>query len=461
MNAPIRRHPASYRDPAGFVYEQDGVIFRQVNYSYKVQYDQLIQSGLYHRLVSEELLIPHEEVVGMPNEETYKILKPKKIPFISYPYEWCHGQLRDAGLLTLKILRIAVDYGMTLKDASAYNIQFVGSEPIFIDTLSFEILEAGKPWVAYRQFCEMFAAPLAIQQYGRQPVSRTLSAWPEGIPIDVASCLLPIRSLLNFNLLLHVHLHARIKKKSETGEKPERKQSTTDRDRLMQSLEELIKKMKDQPARSAWTSYYDEIEEREEYFTTKEKIIAKWIDEIGLVGLTLDAGSNLGFFSRRLTHSKQVIALDNDADTINAIYEVGKKLPNQKTRGSLLPLHLDLSDLSNDQGLLQQERTSFLKRGRFELVMALALIHHLILGKQIPPEQAINILAGLCGKWLILEFVPPEDPWAQKMSDAKQGNTHFYDRPLFEKCIESHFEIIEVSPIPPTDRWLYKLKKKN
>ncbi len=150
--------PSSFRDPSGFLFRQDGGLYRQVNQVYRAHYDHLIQSGLYHELVQGKLLIPHQEIFSVAgvtsSPDQYKTLCPETIPFISYPYEWCFSQLKTAALLTLEIQKTALQFGMTLKDASAYNIQFIGGRALFIDTLSFEIYQEGQPWIAYRQFCQ-------------------------------------------------------------------------------------------------------------------------------------------------------------------------------------------------------------------------------------------------------------------------------------------------------------------
>jgi len=156
------RLAASFRDPSGWLYRAgDGTLLRQVNQVYRADYDRLMSSGLYDRLVEQGLLIPHREVAAEPldGERCYKVLQPELVPFISYPYEWCFSQLQDAALATLAIQKAAMARGMTLKDASAYNIQFVAGRPVLIDTLSFAAYTQGTPWVAYRQFCQHFLAP--------------------------------------------------------------------------------------------------------------------------------------------------------------------------------------------------------------------------------------------------------------------------------------------------------------
>jgi hypothetical protein len=154
--------PASFRDPSGFVFTRDGKLYRQINPRYYKQYRHLINSGLYDELVKERLMIPFKEVALDGAPENAIIIQPKRVPFVSYPYEWCFGQYKDAAAATLKIHLAALRYGMILKDASAYNIQFLNGYAALIDSLSFEFYDEGKPWVAYGQFCRHFAAPLAL-----------------------------------------------------------------------------------------------------------------------------------------------------------------------------------------------------------------------------------------------------------------------------------------------------------
>jgi hypothetical protein len=206
------QHTASFRDPSGFLFSQGGILYRQINRSYADDYSRLMESGLYERLVKAGLLIPHVEldraersderseersrsaVEHSLNAEAFKIIQPERVPFISYPYEWSFSQLKDAALTTLSIHKRALKYNMALKDASAYNIQFVRGKPTLIDTLSFEKYKEGQPWVAYRQFCQQFLAPLALMAYRDVRLSQLLRVHIDGIPLDLASRLLPART---------------------------------------------------------------------------------------------------------------------------------------------------------------------------------------------------------------------------------------------------------------------------
>ena len=208
---PTKIVPGSFRDPSGFPFFRNSSLFRQINLVYREHYDQLLASGLYERLVVEGLLIPHEEVGEPPfqTENAYKVIRPELIPFISYPYEWCFSQLKDAALTTLRIQRIALEYNMSLKDCSAYNIQFHNGKPAFIDTLSFEILPKGRPWIAYRQYCQHFLGPLALMAYKDLRLNQLQRCHIDGIPLELTTKMLPARTRFVPSLLAHIHLHAK------------------------------------------------------------------------------------------------------------------------------------------------------------------------------------------------------------------------------------------------------------
>jgi len=193
---------SSFRDPSGFLFTREGVLYRQVDRRHAEHYDLLMSSGLYEALVSEGSLVPHEEVDEAPaGPGAHRVIRPERIPFVSYPYEWCFSQLRDAALVTLEIQRRAMSFGMSLRDATAFNVQFRAGRPIFIDTLSFERLPEGRPWIAYRQFCQHFLAPLALARYRDVRLLQLTRDHLDGVPLDLAAELLPGRARLRLPLL--------------------------------------------------------------------------------------------------------------------------------------------------------------------------------------------------------------------------------------------------------------------
>lgn len=265
---------SSFRDPNGFIFESNGEFYRQINHSYSENYDLLMSSGLYEKLVKENLLVPHTEddKIQKP-ENAYKIIKPEKIPFISYPYEWSFSELKDAAKITLQIQKIALDFGMSLKDASTYNIQFLKDHFVFIDTLSFEKYVQDKPWVAYKQFCQHFLAPLALMSYKDIRLNQLLRIFIDGVPLDLASSLLPSSSLFKFSSLSHIHLHAKSQKhySDKKVKTSESKLSLSRLKALVQSLEGAVNGLKWKPEGTEWSNYYEDTNYSDESFNQKNK----------------------------------------------------------------------------------------------------------------------------------------------------------------------------------------------
>ena len=187
MNVSYNKYFSSFRDPDGFIFKDvNKIIYRQINQSYKENYLLLKNSGLYEKLIHKKMLIAHQEIEEIIFEEKnhFKTILPEQIPFISYPYEWCYDQLKDAALLTLDLIKLSLEHGMVLKDATPFNIQFHKGECLFIDTLSFEKYIDGSPWIAYRQFCENFLAPLLLAHYSENNLNQILTVFPDGIPLN-------------------------------------------------------------------------------------------------------------------------------------------------------------------------------------------------------------------------------------------------------------------------------------
>src|SRR5215208_3748126 len=292
---------ASFRDPSGFLFSRGGVLYRQINRTYEQEYIRLLESGLYDKLVKAGLLIQHAEAEEAPPESdlAYKIIQPERVPFISYPYEWSFGQLKDAALTTLSIQRRALKAGMSLKDASAYNIQFVRGKAMLIDTLSFEFYKEGQPWVTYRQFCQHFLAPLALMALKDIRLNQLLRVYIDGVPLDLASELLPWTTRFNFGLLTHIHLHASAQKKYAGQEVKSQggsmsKQAMTG---LIESLDATIRKLEWKPVGTEWGNYYDITNYSDAAFEHKKQLVGEWAVRVK-AKLTWDLGANTGVFSR-------------------------------------------------------------------------------------------------------------------------------------------------------------------
>lgn len=451
----------SFRDPSGFIFLDKGQIYRQVNLSYKEDYDFLISSGLYEDLSDSRLLISHKEVdkSHAKTGNVYKIIRPKQIQFISYPYEWCFSQLKEAGLITLQIQKRALALGMTLKDCSAYNIQFIKGRPIFIDTLSFERYEEGRPWPAYRQFCQHFLAPLALMSYCDVRLSQLLRTYIDGLPMDLASGCLPMRTRFKAPLLFHIHFHARSQKiysdRPLSQKRLRRKMSLTSFLGLLDSLSGAVESLKWNPQGTSWSGYYKEDRNLVYDIEDKKKIIEDFLDKLK-PGIVWDLGSNTGIFSR-IASDRGVPTISFDSDP--GCVEINYLTSLDKKESEILPLLLDLINPSPDAGWENKERMSLLKRGPADTVFALALIHHLAISNNLPFCKIAGFLCKICDS-LIIEFVPKDDPNVQKLLEARKDMFPGYSGQIFEKEFSRFFSILSKKEIGNSKRVLYLMQKR-
>lgn len=453
-------HPASFRDPNGFLFFRDGSLYRQVNELYKDNYDHLLGSGLYQDLVDDGLLLHHTEVsldLAVSNAAC-KILQPALVQFISYPYEWCFSQLKAAALTTLDIQKRALTFDMSLKDCSAYNIQFVAGKPMLIDTLSFENYQEGLPWVPYRQFCQHFLAPLALMSYRDVRLSQLLRLYLDGIPLDLASALLPVRSRFNLSLLLHIHFHAMSQERfRDRGVGRKMLRGRVSRQSLLgliDGLESAVSKLQWDPQGTPWTKYYQNDSYDAEGIEHKKRLVADFLDEAAPKDVW-DLGANIGLFSR-IASSRGIptIAWDSDPGCVEINYRevVGRGETN------LLPLVLDLTNPSPAIGWEHRERMSLLDRGSADTVLALALIHHLAISSNLPLDRIAAFFARLC-RALIVEFVPKRDPKVQKLLATRQDIFPSYTQAGFESAFGRLFTIRRCAQIRNSGRILYLMER--
>ncbi len=451
--------PASFRDPSGFLFTREGVLYRQVNREYTDEYGMLMRSGLYEKLVKARLLVAHEEVEVQPLEPllAFKVIRPERAPFISYPYEWSFSQLKDAALTTLRIQKRALKAGMSLKDASAYNIQFVDGKPLLIDTLSFETYQEGLPWVAYRQFCQHFLAPLALMAHTDVRLSQLLRVYIDGVPLDLASRLLPVRTRLDFGLLTHLHIHASAQKRY-AGEAIQAQKSRAGMSKgallsLIENLEATVKKLTWKPGGTEWGDYYDITNYSEAAFAHKKELITSWVAHVK-PRLVWDLGANTGVFSRIASDAGyQTVAFDIDPSAVEKNY---LQVQAEKS-GKLLPLVLDLTNPSPALGWDNKERDSFGQRGPADMVFALALIHHLAISNNVPLPELARFFHET-GKWLVLEFVPKSDSQVQKLLASREDIFPNYCRQVIEQVFSPRFIIHQAVQVGDSERILYLME---
>ncbi|HQH26447.1 MAG TPA: SAM-dependent methyltransferase [Oligoflexia bacterium] len=457
----LRVDSASFKDPCGCVYRKGTELYRQVNQCGREDYDMLIASGLYQTLAAKGLLIDHDEVslINQLSPRAYKVLKPRPVEFVSYPYEWCFSQLKDAALLTLEIQKLALDFSMSLKDASAFNIQFHRNFPILIDTLSFECYAEGRPWIAYRQFCGHFLMPLALMSYVDVRCGSFLSLFLDGIPLDFGARLLPLRSLVSPGLLAHIHLHRRFQKHHERAPAVVLETKSMAKNSvyaLLDNLQSTISKLPSPRRESVWQSYYSETNYSAEGLAHKERLVGTYLDMIKPAGCVWDLGANTGRFSRQTAAAGLfTVSLEADRTCVEELYLACRKQKDY----SILPLVADLTNPTAPLGWQNGERKSLIERGPAELALCLALIHHLAIGNNVPLNDIASFLASLC-RFLIIEFIPKEDSQVQRLLASRKDIFTGYHQTTFERTMLERFELIVSDPIADTQRRLYLYKRR-
>lgn len=444
---------ASFRDPSGYVYCENDNIYRTVEFSYKEQYDYLMTCGLYKKLIDKEYLIQHEEVAENVPSDVYKVLRPVKVPFISYPYEWSFSQLKDAALLTLKIQFIALKYGMILKDASAYNVQFLNGKPVFIDTLSFEIYKEGQIWDGYRQFCQHFLAPLLLMAYKDLRFNQLLKTNIDGIPLDLANIILPLSAKLNPEIFFNISMQAGLQKRCESENINYKKKPHISKKQLLfinKKLQDLIISLKFPLKDSEWGEYYTFTNYDEDAFECKKSIINSYFDKISPKSLW-DLGANNGLFTR-LASSRDIYSVAFDIDPIAC--EKNYNMIKKNKEKDILPLLFDLTNPSPSIGWANKERPAISGRQTPDMIMALALIHHIAISNNVPLVKIAEYFSSM-SKYLIIEFVPKEDSQVQKLLSTREDIFTNYTVEGFEESFSKYYTMLEKQNVVNSERILY------
>ncbi len=440
---------SSFRDPCGKVYSDGQKIIRSVNACYQKDFEQASSSGLFEKLIANKDIPNFKEVSAHVIDGAWKVLEVEKIPFISYPYEWSFPQLRAAAIFTLELQKKALECGMSLKDATAYNVQFIGNKPIFIDLLSFETRNEDEPWQAYRQFCMHFLAPLALQSFDYR-LSRLSALWIDGIPLELAWSLLPFKANFYGGLQMHLHFHSMAEKKFEDGRKAaehtkKAKLSTKQLIELIDSLKRTVENLPDPKGVGEWADYYNDTNYSDLARQHKEELIELAANRYS-GDLALDLGANTGKYSAILAKKfKNVIAADIDN---TAVANHFRDLNKNDTK-NILPLVLDLANPSPAIGFSCCERMSWLERDKPKLICALALSHHLYFTCGVNfSEQAEFFNRSLkSGSHLVLEFVPREDSQVERMLAARDDIFDDYSFEDFKANFSKYFDELELFEI--------------
>jgi len=458
--------PASFRDPSGYVFRRDGVLYRAIQPSAATDWAAFEERGLAAALIGEGLLVSHApvalELAPLPGAAV--VIRPRELPLISYPYEWAFSQLREAALLTLEAQRRALAVGMWLRDASAYNVQFDRGRPILIDSLSFEVADLSAPWPAYRQFCKHFLAPLALMAHRDLRCGLMLRDFIDGLPLDLAAGLLPGRTRLG-GLLPHLHLHANADRRAQhaqisgaaaepTAPGRARPMSATRHMALLDSLRRTVEGLHLEPG-SHWLSYTRQTSYTEAAAASKHQIVERMLAAAGGT-VVWDLGANVGTYSDLAAGSgRQVIAFDQDPSVV----ELHWRNLSADARASVLPLVMDLTNPSPALGWAHQERRSLLQRGPADVALALALVHHLVIGNNVPLPRVADLMAQV-GHRMVIEFVPREDPMVQQLLASRRDIFTDYAIEAFRAAFGERFVTLDEAPVTDSLRTVFLMERR-
>jgi len=459
--------PGSFRDCKARVFYSANGVFRGLSEQAFNEWNALSSTRFFARFMAEGKLV-HTEQVDKSDElgsaisgEWAAVLKHQTIPFISYPYEWSFGMLKDAALLMLELMLAALNEDMILKDSSAFNVQWMGAKPVFIDITSFEKLTPGEPWVGYRQFCQMFLYPLFLQAYKDVPFQPWLRGNIDGIEPEHCNNLMSIWDLLRPGVLTHVYLQTKMQTKyakTQRDIKGDLRAAGFNKGLIkanVSRLGKIIRGLTWKRTKSQWLDYTS----NNNYTETDREVKVAFVHNVVMSRpwhLVWDLGCNIGTFSRiAAENARYVVAIDADQLAIERLYQAFKAEGNT----SILPLIINLADASPNLGWRGLERKALTERGKPDLTLCLALIHHIVISANIPLNEFVDWLASL-GTSLVIEFVTKEDPMVKTLLRNKEDNYADYEIKYFERCLSKSFDVNRQVVLPSGTRILYYAKAK-
>lgn len=460
----IQPDPGSFRDPLSRVFVDEDAVWRGLSEEGLADFEAFAATRAYQAALADGRLVGTEavDVAAAPIEGQWAgVLRHDRIPIITYPYEWTFSMLRDAALLQLDLARSAIDEGILSKDASAYNVQFVGARPVFIDIGSFERIRPGEPWPGYRQFCELFLNPLYLQALAEIPFQPMLRSRVGGIDPSVTAAALGRRHLLRRDVLTHVRLHARAERRFADADATRDVQGEMRRAGFgprivaaqMDNLRRAVEHTEWKRAQSTWSAYSDRAHYTDLDLSAKEDFVRRATQDHA-PGTVLDLGANDGRFSRVALEAgaRWAVAVDGDHLVVDHLYRELRTSGEQR----ILPLVIDLADPSPATGWRSRERSSFVDRVRPDLTLCLAVIHHLALTNTVPLPEIVGFLRDFDAP-VVVEMPHREDPMASRLLARKRsGLFDHYDVPQWEAALEQRFTVLERATLPSGTRTLYR-----
>jgi hypothetical protein len=455
--------PGSFRDPSSRVFLDGDRIVRALDATAATDFDALESSALYRDAIAAGRLVGTQRLDAVPSDAPggtwVAALEHDRVPTISYAYEWTFAMLRDAALLTLDLTLAAIDEGMITKDATPYNVQFVGARPVFIDLGSFERLTKGEPWFGYRQFCELFLNPLLLQARRDLPFQPLLRGSIHGITPGQTVDALRLRDRMKPSVFTNVSLHARLERRYAGGETDVRSDvkkagfGPAIIRAQVAKLRKLVASLEWKASSSTWSDYSDRAHYADDDLQAKTDFVRDVAAQRPRTQV-LDLGANDGYFSDLVVeHADTVVAVDSDALVIDRLYCRLRERSERK----IVPLVLDLVDPSGGIGWRNRERPAFVDRVRPDLVLCLAVVHHLAITNTVPLEEVAAWLHDF-GAEVVVEFPTRDDPMVKRLLQAKKDRSfERYDQAIFEAALADRFDTRARIELPSGTRTLYHL----
>ncbi len=450
---------ASFRDRHGRVFYEDGRVLRAISDTAFKDWQHLTGTRLFKEFSERGQIVATRQLPDHPmlaGKRWAAVLEHERIPVVSYPYEWSFGMLKSAALLQLDLLAAALEEGMIIKDASAYNIQWRGVQPVFIDTPSFEIHNEGEPWAGYLQFCELYLYPLLIQSYKHIAFNSLLRGRLDGIEPSVANAFFGFRDRFRPGVFKHVYLQSKMQERfgdSRRNVRSELKQAGFNKEMIkvnVRNLRKVVAGLDWSSGGTEWAQYGGFHNYSETDLGKKEAFVEKAV-QTTRPQWVWDIGANTGQFSRIASrHADYVLALDIDPGAVEKHY---RDLLASGTN-NVLPLVFNLADPSPDWGWRGGERRSLGGRSNPDLILCLALIHHAVITANIPLPEFIAWLAGTDAA-LVIEFVSKDDEQVQKLLLNKEDQYADYEQSVFEQCLKDHYTIERTESLASGNRHLY------
>jgi ribosomal protein L11 methylase PrmA len=453
--------PGSFRDPSGHVFLHDGRVFRTVTDRAVADFEFVRTSGVLEEFAAAGRIVESREIdlrlVGAAGAGARHVLEHPRLPYVSFPYEWPFSALKAAALLHLDLHLDLLERDITLSDASAYNVQFLGARPLFIDVLSLRRYRDGEYWLGHRQFCEQFLNPLLLRALLGVPHNAWYRGSLEGLSASDLTRLLPLRSKLSWKVLSHVVLQAKLDRKATL--QPERSIDKVRQGRLSKTaFRGLLTQLRGWIARlqpadtgpTAWSDYADTHTYGSDEEVAKRRFVAEFVQQTR-PRLMFDLGCNVGHYAVLALEAgaRDVIGFDFDQRVLDGAFARAAR-----EERSLLPLFLDAANPSPDQGWQQAERAGFAKRAPADALLALAFEHHLAIGRNVPLAQLLPWLTGLAPAGVI-EFVPKSDPTVQRMLALREDIFTEYDQETFRNCLAENARIVRDEVVSQHGRRLF------